>query len=1456
MNMAVEMLSLKASRPTQVKICILLTVTLIINMIMTVQSQGLNPPGELGVSPAEAEKCDEHLADDFDALTKAANKLSTRADILSMRVLAAAEGQQTKPGASSCASSWDVLKNQLHVALAPAVYSTSMRGATPLARDYLPYVRDQGYCNTCVGQANAGAAQAAIACRTLEDARQPRFNFSALSLYYCQNATNTRSCKSGWDNLDAASKIALNPQPLAPCQPVQDIYSTLLVPGTCSAALSCEHPKVTTPRCGYVNLATFVDMQRHIRSHGAVISRVNLYMPVFKDFFASVPAGTFNKTVLGSSSATESPIGHAILVVGYDNANMEWTVLNSWGEQFGNQGLFKVKYGMLGTGSITDTYGLICSASNNDRGLFATQMARRLRVFPTKTPGIYLHTINIRRTPSLSYLADAFNINILDVLSDNLELLPITLVERTEDLADAETLNRLCLRDKVPFGCISSISPSPQCRRSCKVSRWLLSPGRSLNGIQLRLKIPQRFPQLPGAQGDVLSTFGQFAALVCAPGKQAVGQYMDKCGTCPAGTYKNNTGASVCRKCPAGMGTIGPTPADHDSLVDCVCSPGREQVNGTCRACRTHMYKPAAGNEPCLACPANSFTTGLQPSQHDELADCRCQRGLFMTPEGACQALSRQAAAGANMTAPSIACAQPVHSTFQASPSLQPCRRCPDGTITLGSTPADHNSSTSCTCMAGQYKVGASCSTCPANTYKAVPSDARCVPCPPGTATFNKSIPSHHDNAADCRTVWKDVASGGATSCGIMALNDSIACWGGTPDTLPGSLPITQLAWKAVTVGGFHACGILKNDTVSSTGSRTSVTCYVADTLHDAAALQRMLSEDARVSAVYPVYSRQAAQGLSDSSPVKPAAVDGTEDATGLADIWRLYPDLNGKGINIGVIDSGIAYYLPSMGPCSGVNATTSTSTDCRVVKGFDFVGNGYDGTIRGYMPEQDNDPRDCMGHGTLVTSIAAGYEGIAPQANIGAYRVFGCAGDATDDVIIAAIERAVLDGMDIINLSVSDRSGYPEGPYTTVMSKALKLGVLFAKAAGNYGAGGPFEADANIATGSIVVGSIDNPVSTGVVRVSAFSAYGPEPSLEMNPHLLAPGGSVYTRSMNDLATVSSGTSMSAAYMSGLLALWLQFKRQQNITWQAGDIAQAAALRDFMLTSHPVRDQSSWEVFYEPVARVGAVFTVTVTVGLKRWAPPNTDITYRLEHLKGASIRLSGGWYGSDGLKVYMACDAQITPDTIVIRGAKTSAQPLQITFKISNEMVQLGLLFSGYIRLVPLSVGPGYSRNYSTIGVQPAPRKGHPAASSLSKYSRALCYAPGTSMVMLGRHMDSYNTVPNVCGGGVASENNSTITVSLAQLRRFSDCALRITLAIEIPVRRRTEPWTVSSYCLGFNGSFTPTGQSKLQVVQASKAYRLRAYLEGPVAAYDSKLGWKPKVAVVRIKGIMRIRD
>ena len=67
----------------------------------------------------------------------------------------------------------------------------------------------------------------------------------------------------------------------------------------------------------------------------------------------------------------------------------------------------------------------------------------------------------------------------------------------------------------------------------------------------------------------------------------------------------------------------------------------------------------------------------------------------------------------------------------------------------------------------------------------------------------------------------------------------------------------------------------------------------------------------------------------------------------------------------------------------------------------------------------------DCMGHGSMVASVAATANGVAPGAQLGSYRVFGCSGYAVDDVIIEAIDRAVRDGCDVINLSLASGSGF-----------------------------------------------------------------------------------------------------------------------------------------------------------------------------------------------------------------------------------------------------------------------------------------------------------------------------------------------------------------------------------------------------------------------------------------------
>jgi minor extracellular serine protease Vpr len=217
---------------------------------------------------------------------------------------------------------------------------------------------------------------------------------------------------------------------------------------------------------------------------------------------------------------------------------------------------------------------------------------------------------------------------------------------------------------------------------------------------------------------------------------------------------------------------------------------------------------------------------------------------------------------------------------------------------------------------------------------------------------------------------------------------------------------------------------------------------------------------------------------------------------------------LDGRGVTIAIMDSGLDYTLPEFGGCIGPN--------CKVRGGFDLVGDTYDAnsdnTTYQPVPHPDTDPAPCdpnvadeiashpgagsssAGHGTHVAGIAAAdgrghaaegqVVGVAPGARLLAYRVFGCNGSTDTDIMIAAMEMARRDKADVLNMSIGSAfNNWPESPEAEAADRLVKRGMVVVASIGNSGANGGqiWSAGApGVAKRVIGVASFDNTKITG----------------------------------------------------------------------------------------------------------------------------------------------------------------------------------------------------------------------------------------------------------------------------------------------------------------------------------------------------------------------------------------
>jgi len=298
----------------------------------------------------------------------------------------------------------------------------------------------------------------------------------------------------------------------------------------------------------------------------------------------------------------------------------------------------------------------------------------------------------------------------------------------------------------------------------------------------------------------------------------------------------------------------------------------------------------------------------------------------------------------------------------------------------------------------------------------------------------------------------------------------------------------------------------------------------------------------------------------------------------GATALWGPSLDTAGQGLKIGLVDDGIDQAHPYFDP-SGFSYPTGfpkgdtgfTTPKVIVARAFPSPSTHWKYADRPFDPKYSF-------HATHVAGIAAGdydtradtagaslISGVAPKAYLGNYKAltvptkgFGLDGNSPE--IAKAIDQAVADGMNVINLSIGEPEVEPRRDIVVqALDNAAAAGVVPVVAAGNDfdttglgSVGSPANAPAAITVAASTLGGD----GTRPDVVASFSSAGPTPiSLLPKPDVTAPGVDVVSSLPTHTFGALDGTSMATPHVAGAAALLLQ----RHPSWTVQQVKSALA---------------------------------------------------------------------------------------------------------------------------------------------------------------------------------------------------------------------------------------------------------------------------------------------------------
>ncbi|KKW34076.1 MAG: peptidase S8 and S53, subtilisin, kexin, sedolisin [Parcubacteria group bacterium GW2011_GWA2_53_21] len=263
-------------------------------------------------------------------------------------------------------------------------------------------------------------------------------------------------------------------------------------------------------------------------------------------------------------------------------------------------------------------------------------------------------------------------------------------------------------------------------------------------------------------------------------------------------------------------------------------------------------------------------------------------------------------------------------------------------------------------------------------------------------------------------------------------------------------------------------------------------------------------------------------------------------------------------GVVVAVLDSGVDLGHPD------IEANVWLNEDEISGNGLDDDGNGRKDDVHGWdFVDGDADPNpedaipfdpSAVSHGTLVAGIigavgnnAEGIAGINWDVRIMPLRILNRQGVGGEQAAIDAINYALDNGADVINMSFTGRN--ISTPFSHAVKKAYDRGVVFVAAVGNDGENGQANLNRDPIYPACLKGALDDDWVIGVAATTStdekagFSNYGRNCT-----DISAPGVDLFGTSFYDPDNASfderytgfwQGTSMAAPMVSGSAALLL-----------------------------------------------------------------------------------------------------------------------------------------------------------------------------------------------------------------------------------------------------------------------------------------------------------------------------